>query len=77
MPKKRYCLTKEGLESLRKTSRKNRPWLKSTGAKTPQGKKMSSLNAFKHGGRSRLIARLPALIQPAPTSLPAAAKARI
>jgi hypothetical protein len=30
-----------------------RPWEKSTGAKTAEGKQKSRMNAFKHGCRSR------------------------
>ncbi len=30
-----------------------KPWLHSTGAKTPEGKRTCSLNALKHGGYSR------------------------
>jgi len=29
-----------------------KPWEKSTGAKTSQGKEKSKMNAYKHGGRS-------------------------
>lgn len=35
--------------------RQNKPWEKSTGPKTTEGKKWSSLNAFKHGGRCRIL----------------------
>lgn len=38
--------------------RKNKPWKKSTGPKTPKGKARSSLNAFKHGMRCRKIDQL-------------------
>ena len=32
-----------------------KPWEKSTGAKTSQGKEKSKMNAYKHGGRSDSI----------------------
>jgi hypothetical protein len=35
--------------------RRTRPWEKSTGPKTAAGKKRSSLNAWKHGGRCRVM----------------------
>lgn len=31
----------------------NKPWTKSTGPKTPEGKKIVSKNSTKHGDRSR------------------------
>lgn len=30
-----------------------KPWEKSTGAKTPEGKEKSKMNAYKHGARSK------------------------
>lgn len=38
--------------SLRATALRNKPWLRSTGPKTPTGKTRSKLNATKHGERS-------------------------
>ena len=35
-----------------------KPWEKSSGAKTPEGKKRSSQNALKHGGRTAEIIEL-------------------
>jgi hypothetical protein len=32
-----------------------KPWLKSTGARTQEGKAKSKMNATKHGMRSRVI----------------------
>jgi hypothetical protein len=32
-----------------------RPWEKSTGPKTPEGKRAVSFNAYKHGMRSRAM----------------------
>tara|TARA_R110002111_G_scaffold28130_9_gene60278 strand:- start:437 stop:694 length:258 start_codon:yes stop_codon:yes gene_type:complete len=50
--KRAYRLTQSGLESLRASAAKNRPWEKSTGPKTVRGKGVSCMNAFKHGERS-------------------------
>jgi DNA-binding PadR family transcriptional regulator len=68
MPRKTYNLTEKGLHSLRAALKKNKPWKHSTGPKTPWGKKMSSLNAFRHGARSRQIFRLPAVNFTAPSA---------
>lgn len=45
--------TEERRKKQAETIRKNRPWEKSTGPKTAKGKKRSSYNALKHGGRSQ------------------------
>lgn len=42
--------------------RRLKPWTRSTGPKTPQGKKRSSLNAYKHGMRSAALLRLRAVM---------------
>jgi hypothetical protein len=55
MPKRRYRLTKQGLQSLQITIQKNQPWTKTTGPKSRHGKRISSLNAFKTGNYSRLF----------------------
>lgn len=47
-----YRLSITGLASLRATALRNRPWLRSTGPRTPAGKTRSRLNATKHGERS-------------------------
>ena len=39
-----------------------KPWEKSTGAKTSQGKEKSKMNAFKHGVRSSALLYLKAII---------------
>lgn len=44
--------TEERRQKARERILKNKPWEKSTGPKTPKGKKKSSLNALKHGHRS-------------------------
>jgi hypothetical protein len=36
-------------------ARATKPWEKSSGPKTAKGKARSSLNAYKHGGRCRLM----------------------
>lgn len=45
-------ITPEGIERLRKAAYKNRPWERSTGPRSPQGKSISRANALKHGGRA-------------------------
>lgn len=55
--KKPYRLTPQGLEALRRKIAANRPWEKSTGPRTQTGKGRSSVNAFKHGERSRAAAQ--------------------
>lgn len=39
-----------------------KPWEKSTGAKTQEGKENSKMNAFKHGGRSKQLRTLKKLL---------------
>lgn len=40
-----------------------KPWEKSTGAKTAEGKEKSKMNAYKHGGRSNIIKNLQSLLK--------------
>ena len=47
-----YRLSPRGLISLRATALQNKPWLRSTGPRTPAGKDRSKVNAMKHGERS-------------------------
>ena len=47
-----YRLSPEGLASLRETIERNKPWERSTGPRTEDGKARSSRNALKHGERS-------------------------
>ncbi len=35
-----------------------KPWERSTGPKTPEGKKRVSMNALKHGGRCAAVRKL-------------------
>lgn len=42
--------------------RKWKPWEKSTGAKTPEGKEKSKMNAYKHGGRTHSLEAIKRLI---------------
>ena len=51
-PRRRYCLTPDGLDSLRASIARVRPWIYSTGPRTPEGKARSKVNAWKHGERS-------------------------
>lgn len=44
-----HGLTEAGRQRLREAARRNKPWLKSTGPRTPGGKAISSQNALKHG----------------------------
>lgn len=55
--KKRGPLTRGGREKLRQTALKNRPWEKSTGPKTPEGKARSAANVekWRQPGRKRQI----------------------
>ena len=46
--------TEEKRQAMRDRINQTKPWLKSTGAKTPEGKAMSSKNAFKGGLHARI-----------------------
>lgn len=46
--------TEEKRQAMRDRINQTKPWLKSTGAKTPEGKAMSSQNAFKGGLHARI-----------------------
>ena len=51
-PKRTYRLSPEGRASLKKSARQNRPWGKSTGPRTEEGRDRAKMNAFQHGARS-------------------------
>lgn len=46
--------TEERRQKARERILKNKPWEKSTGPRTKEGKRNSALNAVKHGERSRI-----------------------
>lgn len=47
--------TEERRQKARERILKNKPWKKSTGPRTADGKRASALNALKHGNRSELL----------------------
>lgn len=52
-PKRAYTLSPEGLATLRAAAGGNRPWERSTGPRTREGKRQSRMNALKGGHFSR------------------------
>ena len=50
----RMAMSEESRQKLREQIQITKPWLKSTGAKTPEGKMRSSQNGLKHGRYSAL-----------------------
>jgi hypothetical protein len=60
--KRKYFLSPAGRASLQATIRRNLPWRRSTGPRTPMGKAEARMNALKHGERSQeTIRRLRAI----------------
>lgn len=56
---KRKALTPEGVERLRQAALRNRPWLRSTGPRTAEGRQRSAANGLRRakGGQSANAAR--------------------
>ena len=48
-PKRQYNLSPEGLKRLQEAIERNRPWERSTGPRTPGGKRRSAANAVWMG----------------------------
>jgi hypothetical protein len=58
-----YLLSKRGLRSLRATIRRNKPWTRSTGPRTPEGKAKVATNPLVHGERSVAITNFRRLVK--------------
>ena len=54
--------TEEARQKQREIIMKSKPWEKSTGPKTPEGKEKSACNGFKHGFRSKEMRELKRLM---------------
>jgi len=55
---KRKGLTEDGRERLRQSALANKPWLKSTGPRTAEGKAKTALNAMKRQKGNSSIRRI-------------------
>lgn len=50
--------TQERRQEQSRNIRRWKPWTRSTGAKTVEGKEISKMNAYKHGARSASVREL-------------------
>lgn len=55
--------TEERRQGDRERIYKIKPWEKSTGAKTPEGKKKVSMNAYKHGKYSKAMKQVSRVVE--------------
>lgn len=55
--------TPERRQAARERALKNKPWEKSTGPRTKEGKTISSGNAFRHGHRSGIYLEITAYLR--------------
>ena len=53
-----YCLSAKGRRVLVATIRRNRPWTRSTGPRSAEGKRRSAANSLRHGQRQASVIHL-------------------
>ena len=63
MTKYKSSWTPERRAAARERALQNKPWEKSTGPRTKEGKKISSGNAFRHGYRSGVFLEIEAYLR--------------